>query len=155
MITIGDILHPRQIDLALNAPTQEEAIFHVASLLKDDPRIKDWTGFYNGLKSSNPCVAAGAEFQICIPHVRTNAVSDMVMAVGRSIEGIPISSKKKSAKIHYIFVAGVPTALAADYLRIIGALARVFSDAAAEMELRKTERAEDFLAILSAHEMKL
>lgn len=154
MITIGDILHPRQIDLDLKAPTQEEAIFHVASLLKDDERIKDWTGFYNGLKSGNPCVAAGTEFQICIPHVRTNAVTNMVMAVGRSTGGVPVS-KKKSAKIHYIFVAGVPTALAADYLRIIGALARVFSDEGAERDLRKAERAEDFLAILSAHEMKL
>lgn len=154
MITIGDILHPRQIDLHLEAPTQEEAIFHVASLLKDDERIKDWTGFYNGLKSGNPCVAAGAEFQICIPHVRTNAVSTMVMAVGRSLEGVPVS-KKKGDKTHYIFVAGVPTALAADYLRIIGALARVFSDRAAELQLRKAERPEDFLALLAAHEMKL
>ena len=154
MITIGDILHARQIDLHLKANTQEEAIFHVASLLKDDERIKDWTTFYNGLKSSNPCVATGTEFQICIPHVRTNAVNDMVMAVGRSTEGIPVS-KKKSDKIHYIFVAGVPTALAADYLRIIGALARVFSDNAAELDLRKAARAEDFLAILAAHEMKL
>lgn len=153
MITISDILTPRQIELDLKPATQQEAIFHTASLLKEDDRVLDWNAFYNALTSKNPCVAAGEDFEICIPHARTQAVSSMVMSVGRSAAGISFPGSK--SKIHYIFVIGVPAALAADYLRIIGALARVFKDTAAEKSLHDATNAGVFLEILTATEMKL
>ncbi len=153
MITIGDILRKRHIDLDLKPTSQEEAIFQVASLLKEDERVLDWNKFYDGLKSKNPCVAAGSEFEICIPHARTDAVSSMIMSIGRSADGIKFPNSKD--RIHYIFVIGVPIALAADYLRIIGALARIFKDVGAESSLRLAASAADFLEILTEREMKL
>ena len=151
MITIADILQPRGIDLDLKPTTPQEAVFQVASLLKDDERVADWTAFYNGLASRNPCIAANEEFEICIPHARTNAVSSMVMSAGRSTAGILFAGAQ--AKVHYIFVIGVPAALAADYLRIIGALARIFKDPT--VELNATTTTGEFLRILSSMEMKL
>ena len=50
---------------------------------------------------------------------------------------------------------GVPVALAADYLRIIGALARIFKDPATKEKLRQTQNAEEFLQLLASAEMKL
>src|SRR5215210_669109 len=147
LITIGDILRPRHIDLALTAASPEEAIFSVASLLKENEHVTDWNAFYRGLTSRNPCIAGGGEFELCIPHARTSAVDAMVMSVGRSDMGIAFANT--TAKIHYIFVIGVPGTLAADYLRIIGALARIFKNSQAERALREAVDPEEFLATLT------
>jgi mannitol/fructose-specific phosphotransferase system IIA component (Ntr-type) len=153
MITIADILHPRDIDLDLKSTNQEEAINHVASLLREDDRVTDWNAFYKGLGSKQPCVAAAGGTEICIPHTRTDSVTGMVMSVGRSSRGIEV--KGADSPVHYVFVIGVPVALAADYLRIIGALARIFKDPAAKDALRKTSAPGEFLQLLASAEMKL
>lgn len=152
MITIADILQPKQILLDLKSPTREEAILEIAQILRSDPRISDWSGFYDALKALPPCLADNEHFDLCIPHARTHAVSTMVMGVGRYSEIPPTEDQSKT---HYIFVIGVPVALAADYLRIIGALARIFRHAATEKSLRGTKTGEQFIAILERAEMKL
>lgn len=152
MITIGDILHEGSIDLRLKMLNREEAIYQVASLLREDERVNDWNTFYEGLKSKDPCVAVAADTQICIPHTRTNAVNSMVMSVGRSDGGI--QEGEHAGELHFIFVIGVPVALAADYLRIIGALARIFKNRATERRLREAQKPDEFLRILAAAEMK-
>ena len=153
MITIGDVLRPEQIDLDLPEVNEEEAIFRVASMLKETRHVTDWNAFYSGLTSRAACVSAGKEFEICIPHARTSAVDTMVMSAGRSDGGIVFPRVK--AKIHYIFVIGVPSALAADYLRIIGALARIFRNPVSEKALRNAPDAGSFLQILTQGEVAL
>ena len=153
MITIADILLPEDIDLDLRMTNQEEAINHVASLLKEDDRVTDWSAFYRGLATKQPCLAAAGGSEICIPHIRTEAVTGMVMAVGRSAAGIEVPGAE--GPVHFIFVIGVPLALAADYLRIIGALTRIFRDPRIKEQLRNTAGSEAFLQLLATAEMKL
>lgn len=153
MITIGDILRPGSIELGLKMANREEAIYEVASLLREDERVTDWNTFYTGLTSKDPCVAVTEETRICIPHTRTNAVSSMVMSVGRSDAGIEEGGNAGGA-LHFIFVIGVPVAMAADYLRIIGALARIFKNPKTEKRLREAPRPDEFLRILASAEMK-
>jgi len=153
MITIADILQPEDIDLELKMTQQEEAIHHVAALLRDDVRVKDWNAFYAGLASRQPCVAAAGGTEICIPHTRTDSVTGMVMSAGRSNGGIAI--KEADSPIHFVFVIGVPLALAADYLRIIGAMARIFKDPVAKDRLQQAQTTEEFLQLLAVAEMKL
>jgi mannitol/fructose-specific phosphotransferase system IIA component (Ntr-type) len=153
MITITDILRPEDIDLNLKMSNQAEAINHVAGLLREDERVKDWQAFYNGLASVRPCVAAAGGTEICIPHARTDGVTGMVMSAGRSKGGIIV--KESETPVHFVFVIGVPVALAADYLRIIGALARIFKSPAQRDPLRSVATPEEFLGLLSTAEMKL
>ena len=153
MITIADILHPEAIDLDLKMSNQEEAINHVASLLREDDRVKDWNAFYKGLGSKQPCVAAAGGTEICIPHTRTDSVTGMVMSAGRTRKGIMV--KGADAPVHFVFCIGVPIALAADYLRIIGALARIFKDPTVKDSLRQAPTPEAFLQILASAEIKL
>ena len=153
MITIADILHPEDIDLELKMSNQEEAINHVAALLKEDDRVTDWNAFYKGLAGQQPCIGAAGGTGICIPHTRTHSVTGMVMSAGRSRNGIAV--KDAQGPVHFVFVIGVPAALAADYLRIIGALARIFKDPTTKEKLRQTQDVEEFVELLASAEMKL
>jgi mannitol/fructose-specific phosphotransferase system IIA component (Ntr-type) len=153
MITIADTLRPAHIDLDVKISNQEEAVHHLAALLKEDERVADWTAFYEGLTGMKPCTAAIGGSGMCIPHARTNGVTGMVMSAGRSRAGVTVQDVE--GLVHFIFVIGVPFALAADYLRVIGALARIFKDPATREKLMRTESAEEFVTLLGSAEMKL
>jgi len=153
MITIGDILSPEHILLDLKADTHVRAVAKVAELLESDERVKDWERFYSGLIAGSACMANDHGSAICIAHVRTQAVNGMIMAVGRSVKGIALEGE--SARVHLVFVIGVPVALASDYLRIIGALARIFRTQDGEEALVSAATPEDFFERLCTLEMMM
>ncbi|MEI6351778.1 MAG: PTS sugar transporter subunit IIA [Verrucomicrobiota bacterium] len=151
MITIADILLPKQILLNLTATKPGDAIFQVADLLKGSEGVVDWNGFYENLNYGSSCMSGESGYAMCIPHARTPHISSMVMAAGRSEQGIWFEAQQ--LQVHYIFVIGVPLALASDYLRIIGALARIFRSPQSEAELRNAVTRQEFIQLLSQSEM--
>jgi mannitol/fructose-specific phosphotransferase system IIA component (Ntr-type) len=146
VITLRDILRVEHVDLGLGAMAQASAVQQVLGLLRGDERVVDWGRLTAAISAKATVAAEGAGFEICIPHARTDAVNAMVMGVGRC-ESVP-------GKTTYLFVIGVPVALAADYLRIIGALARTFRDGVTEGKLRATDDAAEFVRLLADREMR-
>ena len=151
MITIQDVLSPKHTLLDLKATASAAAIYEVADLLRNDERVLDWNTLYQGLKDGNSCIANRSGFGMCIPHARTSAVSAMTMACGRSIAGIPFDPP--GILVNYIFVIAVPEAMASDYLRIIGALARIVKSPDIEPALRAATTRQEFRDLLAAGEL--
>ena len=154
MITLADILPAAHITLDVAAAAPQAAIDEVAILLKSDVAVDDWSALHAGVHAVAPCLPEiEGGFAICIPHTRGECVSGMVMSVGRSAAGVRFPGVE--LPVRYIFCIAVPRALAADYLRIVGLLARVFKDPAAERELRDAATPADFIALLSRREARL
>lgn len=154
MITLADILPVGHVTLDLGATTPAAAIDEVAALMKSDVAVVDWSALLAGVQAVAPCLPEmEGGFAICIPHTRGECVSTMVMSVGRSAAGVIFPGVE--LPVRYLFCIAVPRALAADYLRIVGLLARVFKDPAAESELRAAATSADFIALLSRREAKL
>ena len=154
MITLADILPATHITLDVAATAPRAAIDEVSALMKNDPAVDDWNALLAGVHAVAPCLPeTEGGFAICIPHTRGECVSNMVMSVGRSAAGVTFPGV--DLPVRYIFCIAVPRALAADYLRIVGLLARVFKDLAAERELHAAETPADFIGLLSRREAKL
>lgn len=152
MISIADTLEPDRIRLTLSSDLSSIAIDEVASTLRNVPEVLDWDELHAGLHRSSPCIAGG-EFAICFPHARTDAVTSMVMAVGRSLTGMKFPNCE--IPVRYIFCIGVPKALASDYLRIMGLLARVLKQPKTEQALRNAQTPLEFIHHLSVLEATL
>lgn len=154
MITLPDTLQLERIRLTLTATEQLQAVHETADLLHSAAAVLDWKQLYDGLLRSMPCLSeANSDFGICLPHARTDAVKTMVMSVGRSPAGIIFPDCAQP--VRYIFCIGVPKALASDYLRIVGLLARILRDPAAESRLRGAATPAAFLDILHTLESRL
>ena len=151
MMTFEDILTPKQFQLELTSTTAAAAVHEVAELLKSNAKVVNWPEFVESLKAGKSCFSNDEGYGICIPHARTHHVSSMVMAGGRSSKGIFFEDA--GIRVSYIFVIGVPVAMAADYLRIIGALARIFRSPVIESKLREAGTKQEFLDLLVASEM--
>ena len=153
MNTIADILRPEDVALGLKAATHEEAINEVAALLRHDERVLDWEALLAGFRQAAPCLPVSPEFAICIPHTRTDQVTAMVISAGRSAAGIVFPGCEP--RVRYLFCIGVQHVLAADYLRIVGLLARIIKDPASERRLWAVASGAAFVDELSRLEAKL
>ncbi len=154
MITISDLLGLDHVSLELSATQPKAAIDEVAALLKGDPAVLHWDELVKGVQASAPCLPEpGGGFSLCIPHTRGECVNAMVMSVGRSEAGIVFPGVE--LPVRYLFCIAVPRALAADYLRIVGLLARVFKDRSTESDLRAATTEAEFVDLLSRREAKL
>lgn len=154
MITISDLLDHDHLALEIKATDHNAAIEEVAALVKGHPSVLDWDALLKGINASAPCLPEpGGGFALCIPHTRGECVDNMVMSVGRSEKGIHFPGT--DLPVRYIFCIAVPKALAADYLRIVGLLARVFKDSSAESQLRAAKNSSEFVDLLSRREARL
>lgn len=153
MIAIGDILKPEHVRLGMKTTNLEEAVRGVASLLKMDERVKDWERFYSSLQGVKASIPVATGRALCIPHARTDAVTKMLMSVGRLARGAKTPDAQE--RIQFIFVVGAPVAFSSDYLRIIGALARIFKIEENQQTLMGAAAPQDFLRELVELEMAL
>ena len=154
MITLADTLSADCVGLDLGAHDHRSAVRAVAELLRSLPAVLDWNLLFTGLVNSCPCLGeTGAEFAICLPHVRTDAVNGIVMSVGRFIPGLKFPASV--LPVRYIFCIGAQTALASDYPRLVGLLARIFKDPEAELQIRNAATPEEFVDRLRTLEAKL
>ncbi len=152
MTPIGDILRPEQINLTLAAKDKAGAIDEVLGKLRGDPRVKDFDVLRTVVEQRNAPAIAENGCGICLAHGRTDSVGSLVLAVGRST-GFPCPEVKEPVRL--VFVAGIPNAVTAEYLRIVGAIARICRDRHQLERLLAAKTAEHFLDLLSAGEMKL
>lgn len=122
MIPILDVLFPDDINLALASEVKSAAILEVLSLLNGDPRILDFEAFCRAVETRNAPAINVHGTGICIAHGRTDTVSSLVLAAGRS--DIGISCCEMNERIRLLFVVGIPTAFDNEYLRTVGAIVR-------------------------------
>jgi len=154
MVTISDSLTPDCVALDLTSADQISAIQAVAALLRHTPEVLDWRTLFAGLRKACPCIAeTGGDFAVCLPHARTDAVTAIVISVGRlkpelNFEGC-------APPVRYIFCIGAPKALASDYPRIVGLLSRIFKNPESEAQLCSATTPAEFIERLSVLEAKL
>ena len=150
MIAISSLLTRDRILLEGAGPVSPEAaVTAVVGLLRTNPHVISWEKLASGLSVGEkaPCAALrGCEFAVCIPHVRTDVVSGMVMGMGRFVEGVRFEGCP--VPVRYIFCIGLPPAMNADYLAVVGLLTRFLRSPGREMELQQAESAEHVLEIL-------
>ena len=151
MIRIRDILRPENVQLAIDARSREEAIHQVAELLRSDARVKDWKEFYRVLKERDAAGNSDLGSGVTLPHIRTAAVNDMVMAFGRLVA--PVQGDQ--GPIRFVMVIGIPKTMDADYLRLVGILMRVFRSDELRTQLEQAKKPAQVLDVFEHGETEL
>ena len=147
------LLQPHLIQLNVTEKKRTGAIREVAELLRTDKRVKDFDKFYQELLARERIETTCLGCQTALPHARTDHVGDMVLAVGRSQEGVFFENSNQT--IHLIFVIGTPKRMATDYLRLVGTIARLLKDEKIRKALLLAPDASSFISILAEAELKL
>lgn len=153
MISIRQILQPGHVNLALSSTEMGTAVEEVLASLSGDIRILQWNTLKDAILERNAPAIDAAGCGIVIAHGRTDAVGSLVMAAGRSNEGF--SSKDTKEKVRLVFVAGIPSALNNEYLRVVGTIARLCSKKELVEKLLTSANPTEFIDILCSGESAL
>jgi len=144
---LSELLQSGQILLDLKESKRTAAIHEVAALLEQDEGVINFKGFYDELLARERVEATSLGNGVAFPHARTDHVKRLVLAVGRSVEGVTFETGGE--KIHFIFVIGTPRRMVTEYLALVGAMARLLRNEEVRVKLLSAQTAEDFLAALS------
>lgn len=137
---------PELVKLNLNAVEQNEAILEVADLLKPQPAMVDFRRFCGAVLERERLCSTAVDGAVAFPHARTDAVRDLLIAVGRKASGIRFGPEGVS--VQFIVVIGVPKTMVREYLGVAGRLARLFRDEPRRQALLEAVLAEDFAVCL-------
>jgi mannitol/fructose-specific phosphotransferase system IIA component (Ntr-type) len=153
MTPITEILNPAHVRLGLEAPDEAGAVDAVLALLEGDRRVLDFFRLSESVKTRSAGGIVEHGCGICIAHGRTESISSLVMAAGRFPQGVPAREGEVLMKL--IFVAGIPAAFSSEYLRTVGAIARICRDRHQLERLLAAKTASQFVDLLGVGEAKL
>ena len=143
MIRIRETLLPDHVMLGLTARSRDEGIRQVTESLRSDPRVVNWKEFLRVLTGNDAGAKVNLQYGLAMPHVRTAAVSKMVMAFGRLKEPV----QETDGPIQFLVLVGIPVAMDAEYLRLVGTLMRVFRSDKLRDKLRYAKKPAEIIEI--------
>ena len=133
------LVDPSHVRLDLAATSRDGAVWSVAELLRGDPRIGSW----DELRASiGPKQIVDLKGRVCLAHGRDETVRDLALAAGR----LPADADPRLPR--YVFVFAIPFAMAEEYLRSVGSLARACGEEKSMAALDKAGTPDDFAGAL-------
>jgi mannitol/fructose-specific phosphotransferase system IIA component (Ntr-type) len=147
-ISLSELLAPEHVILDLPGGDETAAIRAVTALFQGDPAIGDLAKLTAEVLEREELASTALSSGVAFPHARTRQVKQIVVAVGRSREGVEFLGGEE--RVHFIFVIATPEDRVPQYLAAVGKLARLLKNAAIREELMRATSVEAFLATLQA-----
>jgi mannitol/fructose-specific phosphotransferase system IIA component (Ntr-type) len=144
-LSVFDVLTADRIALNLQVSNQGEAISGTLALLRSSPHVLDLKGLEREILEREKLSATAAGNGIAFPHARTACVDQVVVAAGRTREGVLFPGGES---VQLLFVIGTPKNMVREYLGLVGDLARRVRQASVREQLVNAGTAADFLTAL-------
>ena len=141
---VSGYLRPQNINLALKQTEKKAALREVAEVLKSSGCVTDFEAFFNEILERERISNTALGHEVALPHARTDQCNDIVMAVGRYEHGVDFGAQDQLA-VKFIILIGTPKKMVTDYLRLVGALARLMKQDSFRASLLSCKTPEEFI----------
>jgi len=148
---VASLLRPTAINLNLQARGKIEALREVATLLKQPDCVTDFDAFFQEILERERVSNTALGQDVAIPHARTEQCKEIVIAVGRSAEGVDFEAKD-GQPVRLIFLIGTPKQMVTEYLRVVGNLARLLRQDQLRRGLLAAPDAAEFIRLVDQAE---
>ncbi len=134
------------ITLHLRSKKKESAIRELSQLLKGAPAMIDHKRFLEDVFERERLGSTVIGDEIALPHARTDAVNQLIIAIGRSKSGVECESPDGN-KVKLFFLMGTPQGSVSHYLHILAQLTRLLKHSALKEKLLEAQDRESFLTL--------
>lgn len=141
VLEIKDYIRREFINLNLLSERKEYAIRELAQLMRGAQEVVDFERFLEDVFERERLGTTGIGDGIAIPHARTSAVGQLVIAFGRSARGVEFESLD-GKKVKLLFLMGTPEGSVSHYLKILAQLTRILKEGTFREKLLKAQDAE-------------
>tara|TARA_R110002020_G_scaffold154240_1_gene333769 strand:- start:95 stop:556 length:462 start_codon:yes stop_codon:yes gene_type:complete len=147
---LSSLLDPSRINLQVRGVQRATAIKEIARQLDGHPEVTNYAGFYRELLKRERIDTTCLGNEVALPHARSEHVSEMVLAVGRSTKGVHF--ERAGEDVRLIFVLGTPKANVTAYLQVVSSLCRLLKEPTHRTALLAADSPEAFIAAVKVAE---
>lgn len=150
-LRISDFLKPDSIIMEIKSRKKIAAIKELVDHMVANKFVDDGEKFRNALAKRENLESTGIGDGIAIPHARTNAVRDLILAFARSPEGVDFSSIDGKPS-HLIFLIASPDSKKSEYILALAKLSRLLRKKPVREQLRNANNPDEILNIIKNNE---
>ena len=146
-IAVGDVLTPERV-IILDTNHKEDALNKLIDCIAEAPQIKNKDALAREIYQREELMSTGIGFNVAVPHVRLDSVTELVMAVGLCKQDITDYESLDEQPVRIICMVAARSDQHAQYLRTLGTVSAALKGADVRKALLKCENAKDAYAIL-------
>jgi len=110
----------------IESVTKDEILAELSTLLAGAPEVTAPKTLLTAIRAREAIMSTGIGMGIAIPHAKISSVTDIIMAVGRSIDGIDFQSLD-NRPVHLIIMIVASDTQGEEFLKILGKIGTFFT----------------------------
>ena len=153
-MSLKELLNEQLIKLNLESQTKIEALSEMVDLLASSGDIKDKDLFLDSVVDREAMGSTGIGNGVAIPHGRVDVAQNLVIAFGRSKQGVEFDSLDKEP-VYLFFMLAAPKQDVGAYLKALAELSRLLKEEEFRIALLDAESNRQVIDIISRYEKKI
>lgn len=123
---ICDILRKDKIIPSMNSKFKNDAINELINLFKEDERVKDVESMRDSVHDREKIMSTGVGKGFAIPHAKSNSVTDIIAAFGKSDEPIDFQALD-GQPVNLIFLLVGKENLVGPHIKLLSRISRMMN----------------------------
>jgi len=150
-VLLSDLLAPTRVKVPLAARDKEGVLRELLALALPDRDPDTLAAVLDALQQREELLSTGIGEGVGIPHAKTAAVDQVVMAAGVSHQGVEFDALD-GEPAHVFFLLLGPESAAAGHIKALSRIARLLRREQLRESLRSAGTPDEFLQVVSSSE---
>ena len=150
---IDEILSKDSIIANLVGSNKEEVIREITDFLQSQSLIKDKETLFNTLMEREKLGSTGIGENVAIPHGKSDELSQIIIAFGRSIGGVDFESLDQKP-VHFVCMVIAPSNSTGQHLKALARISRLFKNQNLREGILKLQDADEIYSLLLEEDSK-
>lgn len=145
------LLTADQIIYSLKGKRKNDIVNELLQILNKSGKLKDKHMALQSILSREDQLSTGMEHGLALPHAKTDAVDELVIAFGLHRKGVDFETID-GQPAHFIFLVLSPYDTSGPHIQALAQIARIMKPAETRKKLLNSKSAEDIESILTHSE---
>ena len=149
---LTDLINEKTIIAEFTSRNKTDIINELINLFKDDPRVTDIEKVRQTVLEREKIMSTGVGKNFAIPHGKTDAVTDVICAFGRSTAPIDYQALDQQP-VHLVFLLVGQDSLVSLHIKLLSRISRMMTNDGFREQLIKAATVEEILGIFKKEEL--
>ena len=147
MIGLANFITEERICLDLSATDKMEIIKEMIEALGNHERIADGEELFKELQAREELETTGIGEGIALPHVRTDIVTELLVAFGRSKNGVDFKASDNNP-VHLVILIVAPRKDSSKLMRLLAGVCRILRDESFRQMLLNAKNRQEIIRFI-------
>lgn len=147
-MSLANLITPALVRLELKAEQKKEILAEMVDILQAAGKVRDRETYLRSVLERENLGSTGIGMGIAIPHGKSDVITDVVVAFGRSAAGVDFEALDDKP-VHLIFLLAAPRDVGGIYLKALAQLSRLLRRQEFRQRLLDAATEDDVIAILT------